>query len=71
MLKQQRVINVVNHYAAESFLTSNKAELDKALEEGWEFKSISPNITVNNPYMFSPTLLGISYILEKSDDKSS
>lgn len=68
MPKQQQVINVVNHYAAESLLTSNKTELDKALEDGWEFKSIAPNIAVNNPYLFSPTLLGMSYILEKTEE---
>lgn len=67
MAKKQKVVNVVYHYAKDSLVTTNQAELHSALDEGWQFKSAAPNYAAHNPYMLNTAYLGMSYIFEKQD----
>lgn len=69
MANKQKVVNIVYHYSQGSLITTNQAELYSALDNGWQFKTASPNYALNNPYMLNTTFLGISYIFEKPDDK--
>lgn len=67
MPTKQKVVNVVYHYAKDSLITCNQAELNTALAEGWKFKSVAHNYAACAPYILNSPYLGISYILEKTD----
>lgn len=68
---QRRVVNVVYHYSQDALITCNQAELNSALDDGWQFKSAAPNYAAMTPYMLNSPYLGMSYLFEKADESEN